>query len=83
MELIVELGGVTLARGGGVLVLFWVMSKGNRSDHVKIEVAKKGTQSTFFTFICPYHILFFQPLLNFRRVQDILGGHLVCSQCHD
>lgn len=34
--------GGDFGRGGGVLVLFWVMSKGDRSDHVKIEVAKKG-----------------------------------------
>lgn len=43
MKLIVELQRLPSAWGGGVSVLFWVMSKTNRSsDHLKIEVAKKG-----------------------------------------
>lgn len=42
MELIVELRGGDFGWGGGVSVLLLVMSKGNRSDQVKIEVAKKG-----------------------------------------
>jgi len=42
VKLIVELWRLPFAGGGGMSVLFWVMSKSSRSDHLKIEVAKKG-----------------------------------------